>query len=91
MNGKTNISRFLNIASLKVIGIILIILLTVALLWHGNVNSMQAMPALTAEVYFDGEYRIADGDWTAYTPTSEQPLEIVIHNPHRLGNETAID
>ena len=34
-----------------------------------------------------GEY------WDAYTflEESEDPIEIVIHNPHRFGNETAID
>jgi sensor histidine kinase YesM len=32
-------------------------------------------------------------DWTAYTliGESEDPIEIVIHNPHKFGNETAID
>lgn len=32
-------------------------------------------------------------DWTAhlFTIGSEEPIEIVIHNPHRFGNETAID
>ena len=63
MNNKKAISRFLNIASLKIAGVVLIILLAVVLLWHGNANSMQAIPALVAEVYFDGEYRIADGPW----------------------------
>ena len=31
--------------------------------------------------------------WDAYllTPGSEEPLEILIHNPHRFGNENAID
>lgn len=31
--------------------------------------------------------------WTAYSLTcgSEDPIEILIHNPHRFGNETAID
>ena len=162
-------NRKINITSLKIIGVILILLSAIALLWHSNANSMQAMPAMTAGVYFDGEYRIADGAWqkiakgnhipstdgdvtlrgnfhmvapdgeyvgiynseipialytdhinltiyegenepyvidtenplygdsacgvvwTAYAPISEQPLEIVIHNPHQLGNETAID
>jgi hypothetical protein len=147
----------------------LIILLAIILLWHGNANSMQAIPAMTAGVYFDGEYQIADGEWQkivkgkhipstegdvtlrgnfhmlapdgeyvgiysgetpialytdhinltiyegenepfvldtenplfgdsacgvvwdAYTVTSEQPLEILIRNPHEFGNETAID
>ena len=169
-NKKTN-SRFLNITILKTVGVMLIILLAIILLWHGNANSMQAIPAMTAGVYFDGEYQIADGewqkivkgkhipstegdvtlrgnfhmlapdgeyvgiysdsipialytnhinltfyegenepfiidvenplygdsacheDWTAYVLTtgSEDPIEIVIHNPHSFGNETAID
>ena len=160
-----------NKAGLWIVGILVVLFLAVALLWHGNANSMQAMPALMAQVYFDGEYRIEDGewqeiqqgkhisstegdvtlrgnfhlltpdgkyvgiysdsipialyvnhinltfyegenepfvvdvenplygdsacheDWTAYTLTggSEAPIEILIHNPHRFGNETAID
>ena len=157
--------------TLAVAGVVLLLFSAVILLWHGNANSMQAMPALVAQVYFDGEYRITDGewqeiekgkhipstegdvtlrgnfhirtpdgeyvgiysdsipialytnhinltiyegenepflmdvenplygdsacheDWTAYTLTSssEEPIEILIHNPHRFGNETAID
>ena len=157
--------------TLAVVGVALVLFAAVILLWHGNANSMQAMPALVAQVYFDGEYRITDGewqeiekgkhipstegdvtlrgnfhirtpdgeyvgiysdsipialytnhinltiyegenepflmdvenplygdsacheDWTAYTLTSssEEPIEILIHNPHRFGNETAID
>ena len=164
-------SRFFNKTKIMVAGILLLLLSAVVLLWYGNANSMQAMPALVAQVYFDGEYRIADGewqkivkgkhipstegdvtlrgdfhmltpdgeyvgiysdnipialytdhinltfyegenephrievenplygdsacheDWTAYTLTSggEEPIEILIHNPHRFGNETAID
>ena len=164
-------NRFHMFKHLQAIGAILILLLAVALLWHGNANSMQAAPALVAQVYFDGEYRIADGewqkivkgnhisstegdvtlrgnfhmlapdgeyvgvysdsipialytnhisltfyegenepymvdvenplygdsacheDWTAYVLTggSEEEIEILIHNPHRFGNENAID
>ena len=156
---------------LQVMGIIFILLFALGLLWHGNANSMQAMPAMVAQVYFDGEYRIADGQWqkivkgnhisstegdvtlrgnfhmlapdgeyigiysdsipialyanhinltfyegenepyrmdvenplygasacheawTAHTLTSggKEPIEILIHNPHKFGNETAID
>lgn len=171
MQIKETKSRFLNIATLKIAGVILIIISAIALLWYGNANSMQAQPALVAQVYFDGEYRIADGqwqeiekgthisategdvtlrgnfhmlapdgeyvgiytgdvpialyldhinvtfyegenepyvidvenpifgdsacgiDWSAYALTSgsEEPIEILIHNPHNFGNETAID
>ena len=156
---------------LQVIGAIFILLSALVLLWRGNATSNQAVPALIAQVYFDGEYRITDGpwqeivegehipatkgdvtlrgnfhmltpdgeyigiysdnipialytdhinltfyegenepfvidvenplygdsacheDWTAYmlTSGSEEPIEILIHNPHRFGNETAID
>ena len=162
---------FLKATTLWIVGILVVLFLAVVLLWHGNANSMQAMPALVAQVYFDGEYRIADSewqkivegkhisstegdvtlrgnfhmlapdgeyvgiysdnipialytnhinltfyegenepyiidvenplygdsacheDWTAYVLTtgSEEPIEILIHNPHSFGNETAID
>ena len=171
MNKEETKPRFLNITTLKIVGVILIFLSAVLLLWHGNANSMQAIPAMTAGIYFDGEYRIADGDWqkiekgihipstdgdvtlrgnfhmlapdgeyigiyrgelpiafytdhisltfyekgrepyiidaenplykdsacgmswtaVALAFESEEPIEILIHNPHRFGNETAID
>ena len=171
MDKKENGSRFFNKAALTVAGILILLFSAVALLWHGNANSMQATPALVARVYFDGEYRIADGewqkivvgdhisctegdvtlrgnfhmlapdgeyvgiysgdipialytdhinltfferdnepfvidvenplygdsacheDWIAYLPMSAsvEPIEILIRNPHRFGNETAID
>ena len=45
---------------LKIIGTIAILLSALFLLWHGNANSNQATNAISAQVYFDGEYRIAD-------------------------------
>ena len=154
-----------------IIGALFILLLALVLLWRGNATSNQAMPALVAQVYFDGEYRIADGPWQpivkgkhipatkgdvtlrgnfhiltpdgeyigiynddmpialytdhisltfyegenepyvmdvenplygnstcgvcwsahAFTSGSDAPIEILIHNPHSFGNETAID
>ena len=171
MSKKETKSRFLKATTLAIVGVLLLVFTAVLLLWHGNANSMQAMPAMVAGVYFDGEYRIADGqwqkiekgkhisstegdvtlrgnfhlvapdgeyigvytdsipialytnhinltfyegenepfiidvenplygdsacheDWSAYVLTSgsEEPIEILIHNPHRFGNETAID
>ncbi len=170
MKDKETKSQFLSRTTITIAGVLLLLLLAVMLLWHGNANSMQAMPAMVAGVYFDGEYRIADGQWqeiaqgkhipsnkgdvtlrgnfhmltpdgeyigvcggdmpialytdhinltffeggepfemdvenplygdsaccaswTAHflTGTGEEPIEIVIHNPHNFGNETAID
>ena len=48
---------------LAFLGIMLLLLSAVFLLWFGNANSNQAMNALIAGVYFDGEYRIEDGEW----------------------------
>ena len=156
---------------LPVLGILILLFGAVALLWSGRANSNQAMSAMVAKVYFDGEYRIADGpwqkiasgqhipstkgdvvlrgnlhmltpdgeyvglygrdlpiafytnhinltiyedenepfvvdmenplfrdsacgiNWTAYTFTAgcEEPIEILIHNPHNFGNERAVD
>lgn len=50
-------------AHLPTIGVLLLILLAVYLLWFGNYSSMQALPAQLAQVYFDGVYRIGDGEW----------------------------
>ena len=156
---------------LQAAGIALLILLALLLLWFNKTHSSQAMNALVAQVRFQGEYRIGDGQWQeivegqhisaskgdvtlrgnfhmfapdgeyvgiyngdlpiafyfnhisltvreggnepfvfdienpiygdsncavywdAYLPTSgnEEPIEILIHNPHRFGNENAID
>ena len=155
----------------QVTGVILLLLLAAFLVWFNNSHSLQAIPALVAQVYFDGEYRIGDGEWqkivegehisstqgdvtlrgnfytldpeggyvgiyrgdlpialytdhinltfyevgfepfvvdmenalygdsvcgegwSAYFLTSEsqEQVEILIHNPHKFGNETAID
>ena len=171
MNNKDKKRQILYTTTIQVSGILLLLLLAIILLWHGNANSSQAQPALVAQVYFDGEYRIADGQWKeikegehisstkgdvtlrgnfhlltpdgeyvgiytgetpialyvdhisltfyegdnppyimdmenhlygdsscgvtwaayALTSESEEPIEILIHNPHRYGNETAID
>ena len=171
MSKKETKSSFLKATTLTIAGVLLLLFAAIILLWHGNANSMQAAPAMVAGVYFDGEYRIADGqwqkiekgkhisstegdvtlrgnfhlvapdgeyvgvytdsipialytnhinltfyegenepfiidvenplygdsacheDWSAYVLTSgsEEPIEILIHNPHRFGNETAID
>ncbi len=171
MNEKETKFRPFNIRTLPIVGVLLLLLTAIILIWHSNANSMQAAPALMAKIYFDGEYRIGEGewqeivkgkhisategdvtlrgnfhilapdgeyvgiytdnipialytnhinltfyegenepfmidvenplygdsacheDWTAYTLVggSEEPIEIVIHNPHSFGNETAID
>ena len=48
---------------LPIIGIVFIIVSSILLLWHGNANSYQSLPAYTASVYFEGQYRIDDGEW----------------------------
>ena len=59
---KKKVCKF-NTSWLQAIGIAIILLFVVLLLWQGNATSMQAQPALLAQVYFGGEYRIADGPW----------------------------
>ena len=55
--------NFLNKTTLIIVAILLMLLSAVALLWQGNANSVQSVPAKPAQVYFDGEYRIGDGEW----------------------------
>ena len=48
---------------LQIAGVLLLILLAACLLWFNNNTSMQAIPAMVAQVYFDGEYQINGGEW----------------------------
>ena len=162
---------FLKKSHFQVACVLFLLIIGFFLLWFNNRTSTQAESALVAQVYFDGEYRVADGEWhkivkgehipstkgdvtlrgnfhmltpdgeyigiyrgdlpiafyvdhinltfyeagsepctldmenplykdsacgegwDAYFLTSnvEETVEIVIHNPHRFGNETAID
>ena len=52
-----------NTSILIVLGILILLFGSVALLWSGRAHSNQAMSAMLAKVYFDGEYRVADGAW----------------------------
>ena len=61
----TKWSKFhsVNKSKLQIISVFCILFLAVILLLHGISNSNQAIPAMLAKVYFDGEYRVADGPW----------------------------
>ena len=63
MNHQETRSRFFHMTNLAIAGVLLLLLLAVILMWRGNATSNQAFPAMVAQVYFDGEYRIADGPW----------------------------
>ena len=65
---------------LPTLGILLLLFGAAALLWSGKTNSNQAINAMTAQVYFDGEYRIADGPW--------QTIVIGQHIPSTQGDVT---
>ena len=58
---KTQPARFKTL--LPFIGILILLLDATALLWFGKATSWQANNAMVAQIYFDGEYRIADGPW----------------------------
>ena len=62
-----------NKTHLQIAGILLLILLTVSLLWFNYRTSVQAESTLRIEVYFEGEYRIADGPWKTYVEGEHIP------------------
>ena len=59
---KNKLGKF-NKSYLQVAGVLALILLAALLLWFVNYKSMQSSGASAAQVRFDGEYKIADGDW----------------------------
>ena len=48
---------------LQIAGVLVLLFLAVLLLWFNNANSTQAINAMAAQVQFEGEYRIGDGQW----------------------------
>ena len=65
---------------IQVVGVLLLISLAALLVWFGNANSKQSVGVTAAQVVFDGEYRIADGDW--------QTIEQGKHIPTPKGDVT---
>ena len=63
MQKKQSKFYFFNKTTLQIVGILLIILSAVILVWQGNESSNQAIPTTSAQVYFEGEYKIGDGEW----------------------------
>ena len=59
------IKRILKKIPFTVIGVLLVLLSAISLLWENNRNYSYytAEPAMIAKIYFDGEYRIGDGEW----------------------------
>ena len=63
MDKNKKIFGVLHKSYLQIICAVVLIVLAGGLLWFSNTNSMQADSALIASVYFEGEYRIGDGEW----------------------------
>ncbi|MBQ2378619.1 MAG: histidine kinase [Clostridia bacterium] len=58
---------------LLIAGVVLLVLLFISLLWFNDRTSVQAEQTLNIEVYFEGEYRIADGPWKTYVEGEHIP------------------
>ena len=58
---------------LLIAGVLLLVLAAVFLLWFNDSNSVQAESTLRIELYFEGEYRIAEGPWKTYVPGEHIP------------------
>ena len=80
MSGLKNKFHIFKKLHLQIVGVLLLFLLAAFLLWFNNFISLQADPALIAQVYFDGEYRVADGEW--------QPIVEGEHIPATKGDVT---
>ena len=63
-----------------VAAVVLLIVLAACLLWFNHSTSMQSEASMVAQVYFDGDYRIAEGEW--------QPIIKGEHIPATKGDVT---
>ena len=65
---------------MPIVGMSLLVVFAVLLLWQGRANSNQSSPATSAIVYFQGEYRIGEGEF--------QPIVRGKHIPSTKGDVT---
>ena len=72
MNIKDKIKK-INKSYFLIASVILLVLFAILLVWFNDSNSMQAESTLNLEVYFKGEYRIADGPWQTYVEGEHIP------------------
>ena len=63
----------INRSHLPIAGVLLLILLAGLLLWVGIITSVQSYSTVHIELYFEGEYRIADGPWKTYVAGEHIP------------------
>ena len=61
-----NMLRKLRKTHLFVAGALLLVLLAAFLLWFNDTNSMQSFSPVPIELYFEGEYRVGEGEWQTY-------------------------
>ena len=64
---KSKIINFFKKISIKtllpIVGVLVVILTSMILLYRGSTSSNQSVLPTPAGIYFDGEYRIGDGEW----------------------------
>ena len=63
MRGSKLLQKMDGKASVAVLGIFSVIAVMLLLLWANTINSQQSTPAIFPDVFFEGQYRIGDGEW----------------------------
>ena len=58
---------------LQIAGVLLLILIAAGLLWFNYSTSWQSLSPMHIELYFEGDYRIADGPWMPYVAGEHIP------------------
>ena len=72
--------RKIKLSHLMVVGVLFLILLAGCLLWFNISTSMQSYTGTPAQVRFNGEYRVSDGEW--------KPIKDGEHIPATQGDVT---
>ena len=62
-----------NHSHILIAGFLVLVLLATSLVWFNHSTSVQADLSLRIEVYFKGQYRIAEGEWRTYVEGEHIP------------------
>ena len=63
MKGREQLQKAWKKTPFVVVGIVAVLAVMLLFLWINTANSLQSIPAIFPDVYFEGQYRIGDGEW----------------------------
>lgn len=87
MSNRQQLRKFTSKITPAVVGVLFVLIAMVSLMIGNAVSNQQAIPAMYLSAYFEGEYRIGDGNWNPIVPGEHIPAtrgDVTLHGRFHL-------